>query len=148
MGKTCSPTVADKEATMKKRARRHNNDWHEQLTAEEFTQDSDPTPSMNTRDAIRSKIRVFPAVCLKKQDAVPRPNNYWIQLFEFYTIRWLMPLRLRRMSSDMTTRICGKRADDFLDVCMEFIAKMRSGYIESFKGLRRSSTEIHGVYDL
>ena len=64
MGKTCSPTVADKETTMKKRARRHNNDWHEQLTAEEFTQDSDPTPSMNTRDAIRSKIRVFPAVCL------------------------------------------------------------------------------------
>ena len=58
MGKTCSPTVADKEATMKKRARRRNNDWHEQLTAEEFTQDSDPTPSMSTRDAIRSKIRV------------------------------------------------------------------------------------------
>ena len=68
-------------------------------------------------------------------------------LFEFYTIRWLMSLRLRRMSSEMT-RIWGKRADVFLDVCMEFIAKMRSGYIESFKGLRRSSTEIHGVYDL
>ena len=66
----------------------------EDLHAQEFTQE------------------VFPAVCLKKQDAVPRPNNYWIQLFEFYTIRWLMPLRLRRMSSDMTTRIWGKRADE------------------------------------